>query len=72
MVIRKISVGPDYKNSMHYTVGQLVLGNNYTIHLIKTDDLGNVLIYIENKDEVVLWKTINANMPYILEANIEF
>jgi len=57
---------------MHYTVGQVVLGNNYTIHLIKSDDLGNVLIYIENKDEVVLWKTINANMPYILEANIEF
>ena len=57
---------------MHYTVGQTVLGGNYVIHLIKSDDLGNVSIFIESQDEVVLWKTINTNMPFILEANIEF
>jgi hypothetical protein len=73
MVIRKISVGPDYKNSMHYTVGQRVLNDNYSIHLIKSDDLGNVSIFIEsNSNEVVLWKMINCNTPYQLEANIEF
>ena len=36
--IRKISVGPDYKSSMNYVVGQRVLGDKYTIHLIKLED----------------------------------
>lgn len=72
MLIRKISVGPDYKNSMHYTVGQRVLGDNYVIHLIKSDEIGNVSIFIESNGEVVLWKMINCNTPYQLEANIEF
>jgi hypothetical protein len=72
MIIRKISVGPDYKNSMHYTIGQRVLGDNYSIHLISRDDNGIVSIYIESKEEVFLWKVINGNMPYILESDIDF
>ena len=36
MVIRKISIGSDYKSgSMHYIVGQSVLGGKYNIHLIQ-------------------------------------
>ena len=36
MDIRKISIGTDYKNnSMHYIVGQKVLGDSHEIHLIK-------------------------------------
>ena len=36
MDIRKISIGPDYKSSsMHYIVGQEILGGSHIIHLIK-------------------------------------
>ena len=36
MDIRKIAVGPDYKSgAMHYIVGQKVLNDSYSIHLIK-------------------------------------
>lgn len=75
MDIRKISVGPDYKNgAMHYIVGQKVLGDSNEIHLIKFDEKTNsVLIYIENdKNEVVLWKQFNANIPISIEFNINF
>ena len=38
MDIRKIAIGPDYKGgAMHYIVGQNVLNNQYTIHLIRQD-----------------------------------
>jgi len=46
--IRKISVGPDYKSSMTYVVGQKVLNSSYTIHLIQKDD-GDLKIWIERE-----------------------
>lgn len=75
MDIRKISVGPDYKNgAMHYLVGQKVLGDTNEIHLIKHDELTNsILIYIINdKNEVVLWKQFNSTVPISIEFNINF
>lgn len=75
MDIRKISVGPDYKNgAMHYIVGQKVLGDTNEIHLIKHDDATNsILIYIVNeKKEVILWKQFNSTIPISIEFNINF
>lgn len=75
MDIRKVSIGPDYKNSsMHYIVGQKVLGDTNEIHLIKHDINANSFkIYIINeKQEVVLWKEFNATMPIAIEYNINF
>lgn len=74
MDIRKISVGPDYKNgAMHYIVGQKVLSESNEIHLIKRDDYDSILIYIINqKEEVVLWKSFNASVPISIEYNINF
>jgi hypothetical protein len=75
MDIRKISVGPDYKgSSMHYIVGQKVLGDSHEIHLIKfTIDTGSIRIYIINeKQEVVLWKEFNYTMPVAIEYNINY
>lgn len=69
--IRKISVGPDYKSSMNYVVGQRVLGDKYTIHLIKLED-GFFKIWIERHNEVTLWKTFNISMPSCVEYNINF
>ena len=73
--IRKISVGPDYKNgAMHYIVGQKVLNDTNTIHLIKQEkETGSVQIYIINeKKEIVLWKQFNATIPISIEFNISF
>ena len=73
MDIRKISVGPDYKNgAMHYIVGQKVLNDTQEIHLIKYDEIKkSVKIYIINeKQEVVLWKEFNDTVPVSIEYNI--
>ena len=75
MDIRKVSIGPDYKNSsMHYIVGQKVLGDTNEIHLIKHDtDKNSFKIYIVNeKQEVVLWKEFTSTMPISIEYNINF
>jgi hypothetical protein len=72
MVIRKISVGADYKNAMNYMHNQFVLQGNYKIHLIRQTEAGDVEIFIESNDEVVLWKKINGNMPFLIEYNIDF
>lgn len=71
--IRKVCIGPDYKDSMCYLVGQAVLGNSHHVHLIKyNEDTGSILIYIEQGDIVVLWKEFNSTMPTSIEYNINF
>ena len=73
MDIRKISVGPDYKGgAMHYIVGQKVLGDTNEIYLIKFDtQKSSFLVYIINqKNEVVLWKEFNSNIPISIESGL--
>ena len=74
MIIRKISVGNDYKNSMNYLIGQSVLNNSYTIYDIKQEPDGSICIWIKNqeKGEVLRWKRFNPNMPISFEFNIDF
>tara|TARA_B110000977_G_C10803335_1_gene387213 strand:+ start:74 stop:298 length:225 start_codon:yes stop_codon:yes gene_type:complete len=74
MEIRKISLGSDYKSSaMHYIVGQEVLNKEYIIHLIQYDSkMESYKIWIERKDEIILWKEFNKNMPASIEYNINF
>jgi hypothetical protein len=75
MDIRKISVGPDYKNgAMHYIIGQPVLGDSNNIYLIKYDDVKKSFkIYIINeKEEVTLWKEFTSTVPISIEYNINF
>ena len=75
MDIRKISVGPDYKNgAMHYIVGQKVLSDTNEIHLIKFDSKKlSIKIYIINdKEEVVLWKEFTNTVPISIEYNINY
>lgn len=73
MDVRKVSVGSDYKNAMHYVVGQKVLGDTNEIHLIRKDSSGTIKIYIINKkNEIVLWKEFNNNTPISIEFNIDF
>jgi DNA/RNA endonuclease YhcR with UshA esterase domain len=75
MVIRKISIGADYKNSaMHYVMDQPVLGGTHKIHNIRINDTdGTIRIWIMSESkEVILWKSFSANMPYSIEYNIDF
>ena len=73
-LIRKISIGADYKSSsMHYLIGQPVLNNTYIICLIEHDSKSDsYFIYIQKGDEVKVWKQFNKNMPVSIEFNIDF
>jgi len=72
MDIRKISVGANCKEAMHYIVGQSVIGGEYELHLIKFyDDIDSYRIWISKGEEVVLWKEFK-DMPISIEYNINF
>jgi len=68
MRIRKLSIGSDYKNAMHYIVGQDVLGGNYVIEqIVEYEDGWGVLI---KSDGIILeWKKF-VNVPVTIEYNI--
>ena len=64
-LIRKISIGPDYKNgSMHYAVGQEVYGGHKILNILDKDS--EYEIYIEKDEEVLPWKTINKTWLLLL------
>ena len=69
--IRKISVGADYKNAMHYIVGNTVINGEYIIDTIKSEG-ENLQIWIEKNNEVFLWKEFTPTMPISIEFNIDF
>lgn len=66
--IRKISVGADYKNAMHYIVGQEVLGGSYIINDISQEKNG-YSIWVKKDGEVIKWKEV-SNIPLIIEYNL--
>ena len=70
-LIRKISIGRDYKNdAMHYSVGQEVFGGHEIVEILEEDE--NYNIYIEKNKEVLPWKTFNKNMAIAIEYNLEY
>jgi hypothetical protein len=70
-VIRKISVGPDYKNSMHYILDSGCIGDSHRIYEIKMREINEYEIWIINKkDEIQLWKRV-VNQPVQIEYHIE-
>jgi hypothetical protein len=70
-MIRKISIGNDLLNAMHYVVGQYVLDKTYSIEAIRYEDM-NLVIYIKRDDEILRWKSLNANVPITIEYKIDF
>lgn len=74
-VIRKVSVGPDYKNAMHYQIGQDVLRSDYTIFLImrNKDDHHKIDVWIESikTKEKMKWKQFPDHLCSI-EFSIDF
>ena len=70
-LIRKISVGKDYKNeAMHYSVGQEVYGGHIISNIIEEEK--KYSIYIEKNNEVLPWKDFNKNMAVAVEYNLEY
>lgn len=69
--IRKISVGADYKTAMHYILGQSVLNDSHKISGFTCDSSGRHFVWIINeKQEVLLWKSFGNSMPISIEYNI--
>jgi len=72
-VIRKISIGTDYKNeAMHYSVGQNVYGGHAICNIIFDDKDISYNIYIKKEDEVMPWKKFNSNMAISVEYDLEY
>lgn len=70
-LIRKISVGKDYKNdAMHYSVGQDVYGGHKIDAIVEEHD--KFSIYISKGSEVLPWKDFNKNMAIAVEYNLEY
>lgn len=70
-MIRKISIGNDLLNAMHYVVGQFVLDKSYIIDTIRYEH-EHIVIYIKRGDEILKWKSMNANVPVTIEYKIDF
>jgi hypothetical protein len=72
-VIRKISIGTDYKNeAMHYSVGQNVYGGHAICNIIFDYNDTSYNIYIKKEDEVMPWKKFNSNMAISVEYDLEY
>ena len=70
-IIRKITIGKDYKNdSMHYSSGQEVYGGHTICDIIEEED--KYSIYIKKGDVVIPWKDFNKNMAISVEYNLEY
>ena len=71
-LIRKISIGKDYKNeAMHYAVGQEVYGG-HTICNILLKNLQNIVYTLKRNNDVLPWKDFNKNMAISVEYNLEY
>lgn len=70
-LVRKISIGRDYKNdAMHYSVGQEVYGGHVIEAIIEENEKYSV--YIKKGKDVLPWKDFNKNMAIAVEYNLEY
>ena len=72
-IIRKTSIGSDYKNdAMHYSIGQEVYGGHTICDIINGKSGGEYLIYIKKGDEILPWKKFNSNMAIAVEFDLQY
>jgi hypothetical protein len=70
-IVRKISIGRDYKNdAMHYAVGQEVYGGHTIVNIIEEEN--KYSIYIQKGKEILPWKEFNKNMAIAVEFDLEY
>tara|TARA_R100000988_G_scaffold100207_1_gene70398 strand:+ start:564 stop:791 length:228 start_codon:yes stop_codon:yes gene_type:complete len=72
-VIRKISIGADYKNeAMHYSVGQQVYGGHVINNIDHSERDNSYNIFIKKNNEIMPWKKFNSNMAISVEYDLEY
>ncbi|MDB4028113.1 hypothetical protein N9459_02905 [Flavobacteriaceae bacterium] len=72
-VIRKISIGSDYKNeAMHYSVGQQVYGGHEISDILLDEKDNSYNIYIQKNKETLPWKKFNSNMAISVEYDLQY
>jgi hypothetical protein len=72
-IVRKISIGTDYKNeAMHYAVGQNVYGGHTITAILHDQKSNSYSIYIKKEDEVMPWKKFNSNMAISVEYDLHY
>ena len=72
-VIRKISIGSDYKNdAMHHSTGQEVYGGHTISDILFEDKDQSYNIFITKNNEVLPWKKFNSNMSISVEYNLKY
>ena len=70
-LIRKISIGSNYKNdAMHYAVGQEVYGGHTICDILEEED--KYSIYITKNDTIMPWKDFNKNMSVSIEYDLKY
>ena len=68
-LIRKISIGSNYKNdAMHYAVGQEVYGGHTICDILEEKEKFSV--YIKKGNQVIPWKDFNKNMAISIELSL--
>ena len=71
-LVRKISIGRDYKNdAMHYAVGQEVYGGHTICDIVENAKI-SFLFILKKVNEVLPWKDFNKNMAIAVEYNLEY
>jgi len=72
-IIRKISIGSDYKNdAMHYSIGQQVYGGHTIANIVLNSEDNSYSIFIQKDGEVLPWKNFNKNMSISVEYDLEY
>eukprot|EP01046_Picozoa_sp_COSAG06_P014788 COSAG06_NODE_928_length_11474_cov_3.616264_4_plen_76_part_00 len=72
-IIRKISIGSDYKNeAMHYAIGQQVYGGHTISAILFEDEDDSYNIHIKKQNEILPWKKFNKNMAISVEYDLEY
>jgi len=72
-VIRKISIGSDYKNdAMHYSLQQEVYGGHLISDILFDNKDQSYNIYITKNKEILPWKKFNSNMAISVEYDLKY
>ena len=72
-VIRKISIGSDYKNdAMHYSLDQELYGGHKISNILFDSEDQSYNIYITKFNEVLPWKKFNNNMAISVEYDLKY
>lgn len=72
IAIRKISIGTDPMNAMHYQVGSYVMKGSHLIQYIERTEDGYDIWIRNEANETYKWKTVNNYMPVTIEHNLDF